>query len=357
MTQERITDQGARDYKEMLHPVMAENYGKWKYHEKLKPGVLVHVAESGDKIYTVRIGSPRLLSTESIRYFLSVADKYCDGYIRWTTRNNVEFLTDKEENVEKIIKEVNDNGWPVGGTGKTASNVVHTQGWVHCHTAATDASGLVKAMMDELFEYFVEEKLPGKLKMAVACCLNMCGAVHCSDISLLGIHRRPPKMIYDMFSQICELPTTIASCPTGAIRQDIVDGKKTVKVIEDQCMFCGACYTACPNMPISDPLNDGISVWVGGKIANARTKPAFTKLAVAYLPNNPPRWPEAIAAVKKVVEVYRDNAQQYERLGEMIERIGWPKFFKLTDFEFTKYHIDDYKLATKTYKSSTHIRF
>ena len=69
MTQERITDQGARDYKEMLHPVMAENYGKWKYHEKLKPGVLVHVAESGDKIYTVRIGSPRLLSTESIRYF------------------------------------------------------------------------------------------------------------------------------------------------------------------------------------------------------------------------------------------------------------------------------------------------
>jgi sulfite reductase beta subunit len=78
---------------------------------------------------------------------------------------------------------------------------------------------------------------------------------------------------------------------------------------------------------------------------------------VAYLPNNPPRWPEAIAAVKKVVEVYRDNAQQYERLGEMIERIGWPRFFKLTGFEFTKYHIDDYKLATKTYNSSTHIRF
>ena len=357
MTEERITDQGARDYKEMLHPAMLKNYGQWKYHEKIKPGVLVHVAESGDKVYTVRVGSPRLLSTVSIRYFLGVADKYCDGFIRWTTRNNVEFITDKEENVEKIIKEVNDNGWPVGGTGKTASNVVHTQGWVHCHTAATDASGLVKSMMDELFEYFVEEKLPGKLKMAVACCLNMCGAVHCSDISLLGIHRRPPQLIYDLFSQICELPTTIASCPTGAIRQDFVDGKKTVKVIEDQCMFCGACYTACPNMPISDPLNDGISVWVGGKIANARTKPAFTKLAVAYLPNNPPRWPEAINAVKKIVEVYKDNAQQYERVGEMIERIGWPKFFKLTGFEFTKYHIDDYKLATKTYNTSAHIRF
>lgn len=357
MAEERITDQGAKDYKEMLHPVMLKNYGKWKYHEQVKTGVLVHVADSGDKIYTVRVGSPRLLSTESIRYFLSLADKYCQGYIRWTTRNNVEFLTDKEENIEPLIKEVTDAGWPVGGTGKTASNVIHTQGWVHCHTAATDASGLVKSMMDELFEYFVEEKLPGKVKLAVACCLNMCGAVHCSDIAILGIHRRPPTINYERFSQICELPTTIASCPTGAIRQDIVDDKKVVKVIEDQCMYCGACYTACPNMPISDPLNDGVSIWVGGKISNARSKPAFTKLAVAFLPNNPPRWPEAVGAVKKIVEVYRENAKLHERVGEMIERIGWPKFFKLTGFEFTKYHIDDYKLATKTYNSSTHLRF
>ncbi len=34
------------------------------------------------------------------------------------------------------------------------TNIVHTQGWVHCHTPATDASGPVKAVMDELFDYF-----------------------------------------------------------------------------------------------------------------------------------------------------------------------------------------------------------
>ena len=357
MTEERITDQGPPDYREFLPPIIKKNYGQWKYHEIPKPGVLVHTAESGDKLYTVRIASPRLLSTETIRYFLSIADKYCGGYIRWTTRNNVEFLLDDEKNIDPLIKELADEGWPAGGTGRTASNIVHTQGWVHCHTPATDASGIVKAIMDECYEYFVEEKLPAKLKMALACCLNMCGAVHCSDISVLGIHRRPPKMIYSMFSQICEIPTTVACCPTGAIRQDIVDDKKVVKVIDDQCMFCGACYTACPNMPIADALNDGISIWVGGKVSNARSKPAFTKMAVAYLPNTPPRWPETVDAVKKIIDVYKDNAKPFERVGEMIERIGWPKFFKLTGFEFTKYHIDDYKLATKTYNSSAHIRF
>jgi sulfite reductase beta subunit len=353
---ERITDIGSPNYKQFLPPVIKKNYGQWKYHETPKPGVLMHVAESGDKVFSVRIASPRLLSVKSIRYFLSVADKFCDGYLRWTTRNNVEFLTDKEENVEPIIEELQANGWPAGGTGNSASNMLHTQGWVHCHTSATDASGVVKAVMDELFDDFANHTLPGKLKLAMACCLNMCGAVHASDIAVLGIHRTPPKVNHELINTICEIPTTIAACPTGAIRQDMRDGKKSMKIVDEQCMFCGACYTACPNMPISDPLNDGLSIWVGGKCSNARSMPKFTKLAIPFLPNNPPRWPEVVDAVKIIVNVYKKHAKKYERVGEMIERIGWPKFFKLTGFQFTKYHIDDYRLATTTYQTSTHMR-
>jgi sulfite reductase beta subunit len=84
--------------------------------------------------------------------------------------------------------------------------------------------------------------------------------------------------------------------------------------------------------------------------------PKFTKLAIPFLPNNPPRWPEVVDAVKIIVNVYKKHAKKYERVGEMIERIGWPKFFKLTGFQFTKYHIDDYRLATTTYQTSTHMR-
>ena len=50
-------------------------------------------------------------------------------------------------------------------------------------------------------EHFTEEKLPAKLRIAVACCLNMCGAVHCSDIAILGIHRKPPKIKHDAVDQ------------------------------------------------------------------------------------------------------------------------------------------------------------
>jgi len=353
----RITDIGPPHYEKFLPPIIKRNYGQWKYHESLAPGVLCHVSESGEKLYTVRAASPRLLSIQSIRVFADLADKYCGGHLRFTSRNNVEFLLDDAGKIEPLKKDLLAAGFPVGGTNNAISNIVHTQGWVHCHSSATDASGIVKSVMDALFEHFTEQNLPAKLRIAVACCLNMCGAVHCSDIAILGIHRKPPKIQHSVLPKVCEVPTLIASCPTGAIRPATVDGKQSVEVVEEQCMYCGNCYTVCPAMPLNDPENDGISIWVGGKVSNARSAPKFTKLAIPFLPNNPPRWPEVVDAVTNIVNVYAQNARKFERVGEWIERIGWPRFFQLTGIEFTRYHIDDFKNAGQTYARSTHIRF
>lgn len=353
----RTTDIGPPHYEQFLPPVIKKNYGKWKYHENPKVGVLVHTAESGDKLYSVRAASARLMSIETIRLFADIADEFCDGHLRFTSRNNVEFLTDKEANVEPLIAKLSAAGYPVGGTGAAITNIVHTQGWVHCHSAASDASGVVKSVMDELFEYFDGTKtLPAKLRIAFACCLNMCGAVHCSDIAILGVHRRPPHIKHDQLNGMCEVPSTVSACPTGAIRPATVDGHDSVEVIEERCMFCANCYTVCPAMTLNDPDTDGLSIWVGGKVSNARHEPMFSKLAIPFLPNNPPRWPETVAAVKNLVEVYAANARKYERMGEWIERIGWPQFFKLTGIEFTKYHIDDFKHAGETFKRTAQIR-
>ncbi len=355
--QERRTDFGPPHYEQFLPPIIKENYGKWKYHELMKPGVMVHVSESGAKLFTVRSASGRLLSIDKIRMYCDLADKYCGGHIRFTSRHNVEFLLTESANIDPLIKDLDDMGHPVGGIGNAISAIVHTQGWVHCHSAATDASGLVKCVMDDLIEYFTETKLPGKLRIALACCLNMCGAVHCSDIAILGIHRRPPKIDHANLKKVCEIPNVSASCPTAAIRPATVDGNPSVEVLEEQCMFCANCFTVCPAMTLNDPLNDGVSIWVGGKVSNARHEPMFSKLAIPFIPNNPPRWPEVTTAVRNLVELWATHAKKYERMGEWIERIGWPKFFKLSGIEFQKEHIDDFKHAGLTFKRSTHLTF
>ena len=353
----KTTDIGPPHYEKFLPPVIKENYGKWKYHETLKPGVLMHVSESGAKIYSVRAATARINSIETLRLFADIADEFCDGHLRWTSRNNVEFLISDESKVDPCVARCEKEGYPVGGTGASITNIVHTQGWVHCHSAASDASGVVKAVMDDLFPYYKGEKdLPAKLRIAFACCLNMCGAVHCSDIAILAVHRHAPVIQHDVLKAQCEIPNVVASCPTGAIRPSTVDGKQSVEIIDDQCMFCANCFSVCPALTLNDAETDGISIWVGGKVSNARHVPMFSKLAIPFIPNETPRWPQVVEAVRNIVEVYAADARKYERVGEWIERIGWPKFFEMTGIEFTKYHLDDFTHAGESYARSAHIR-
>ncbi len=352
------TDIGPPDFRTQIPDVVKRNYFQWKYHEQLKPGVLMHVAESGEAVYTVRCGSPKLVSTDFIRDLCDIADKYCDGHMRFTSRYNPEFLTEKKENIEPIIAAAQKLGLPVGGTGRVISNMVHTQGWIHCHSAATDASGLVKSIMDVMYPYFVGEKtLPNKLKLSLACCINMCGAIHATDLAVVGVHTRIPAVNDEKLGALCEVPTTLSSCPTGAIRRHPDKDIRSVVVNPEKCMYCGNCYTVCPAMPIASSEGDGVAIYAGGKVADARSMPKFSRLVIPYIPNNPPRWPEVTGALKMIVETYAENARPLERVGEWIDRIGWEKFFSLTGLPFTEHHIDDFKFARTTYRTSTQFKW
>lgn len=348
---QRRTDIGPPHYEQFLPPVIKRNYGNWSYYEQIAPGVMVHVAESGEKIFSVRVGSPRLLATDTVREVCSIADKYCDGYLRFTSRNNIEFLVSDEGKLKPLQDELKSKGYAIGGIGYRVSNPVHTQGWIHCHSACTDASGLVKCLMDELFEYFSDKELPNKVRLAVACCVNMCGAVHCSDIALVAVHTKVPLVEAEAFKNMCELPTTIASCPTGAISPD--PATKSVKIKAEKCMYCGNCFTVCPAIPIKDADRDGVAIVVGGKVGSLRSNPKFSKVVIPYISNEPPRWPKAIAAVRLILETYAKDARKFERVGEWVERIGWERFFKMTGIEFTYQHIDDFTFARETFRTAS----
>jgi dissimilatory sulfite reductase beta subunit len=365
----RITDIGPLKYDKFYPPVIAANKGKWLYHEILQPGVLVHVSETGDEVYTVRCGGARLMSITLIREICEIADKHCDGYLRFTTRNNIEFMVDDKSKVQPLIDDLESRKFsggsfkfPVGGTGSGITNIVHTQGWIHCHTPATDASGPVKAVMDDLFDEFKGHNMPAHVRVSLACCLNMCGAVHCSDIAILGYHRKPPMLDHEYLDKMCEIPLAIAACPTAAIKPAKVEVKgekvNTVAINNDRCMFCGNCYTMCPALPLADKEGDGIVIMAGGKVSNRISAPKFSKVVVAFLPNEAPRWPSTVKTIRKIVEVYAANANKYERLGEWAERIGWERFFEKTELPFTHHLIDDFRdPAYYTWRQTSQFKF
>jgi sulfite reductase beta subunit len=110
-------------------------------------------------------------------------------------------------------------------------------------------------------------------------------------------------------------------------------------------------------MQINSDESTKIAIWVGGKHSNARSKPAFHKLVAANLPNNAPRWPEVSEVVKRILTAYKEDGRDFERVGEWIERVGWPRFFELTDLAFTRHMIDDYRSGRDTLNASAHVHF
>jgi sulfite reductase beta subunit len=315
------------------------------------------------------VGGARLMSTSHIREICEIADKYCGGHVRWTTRNNVEFMTDDKSKVQPLIDDLNSRKFaggsfkfPVGGTGAGVSNIVHTQGWIHCHTPATDASGPVKVVMDEMFAEFQNHRMPAHVRVSLACCLNMCGAVHCSDIAILGYHRKPPMLDHEYLDKMCEIPLAIAACPTAAIKPAKIEVKgekvNSVAVNNERCMFCGNCYTMCPSMPLADREGDGIVLMAGGKVSNRISAPKFSKVVVAFIPNEAPRWPKTAKTIRRMIEAYAKDARKYERLGDWAERIGWERFFEKCELEFTHHLIDDFRdPAYYTWRQTSQFKF
>src|SRR5450756_2919147 len=80
---------GVPDNKQYMHPTLLANYGRWKYHDRPRPGVLHHVAHSGDELWTVRAGTQRQLDVFTVRKLCDIADNYADGHVRFTIRSNI----------------------------------------------------------------------------------------------------------------------------------------------------------------------------------------------------------------------------------------------------------------------------
>ena len=351
----RPDEHGVPDPFPYMHPLLKKNYGQWAWHDRPRPGVLHHVAHGGDEVWTVRAGTQRQMDVFTIRSLCEIADEFADGHMRFTTRSNAEFMCSSLEKTVPLIEKLTAAGFPVGGTGNSMSMISHTQGWLHCDIPGTDASGVVKSLMDELHAEFIKEEMPNRVRMTTSCCQINCGGQ--GDIAINVQYVKPPKINHDLVANVCERPAVVARCPVAAIRPAMVNGKPSLEVDEKKCICCGACYPPCPPMQINGPDSTKLAIWVGGKHSNARSKPTFHKLVAANLPNNPPRWPEVAEIVKTILYAYKDDARAWERMGEWIERIGWPRFFEMTGLAFTKHQIEDWRGGRASLNASAHLHF
>jgi sulfite reductase beta subunit len=345
---------GIPPFEEVLPPIIMRNYGKWVGHEFVKAGVYKHVSKGGEECYTVRVGMPTnaRVSTSTLYKICDLADEYSEGYFRVTTRNHVEFVGVEKEKISELITKLNELGLPVGGTGRRFHQTTCCTGWLHCQLAAADSPSIAKAISDALYGEFVadDEVYPAKLKISVSGCINQCGEGSTSNIGVVGVYREPP-VINEEKVKACERPTTIRVCPTAAIRPK---GKYSIEINPERCIYCAYCTMTCEALTMR-PETAGVAIVVGGKAGNTGAGPAWAKMVIPYIPNNPPQWPEVVTAVKNIIDTWVEDARRDERIGDWIARIGWEKFFEKTGLPSTIKHVDGLMGGVRNVRSN--VRF
>ena len=84
------------DLNKFLPEIVLRNYGRWVDRKFHGYGIIEHISETGERVFTVKIAMPpnARLSADTLEQFADIADKLGVGAMRVTMAGNLEILTD-----------------------------------------------------------------------------------------------------------------------------------------------------------------------------------------------------------------------------------------------------------------------
>jgi len=250
------------------------------------------------------------LTAEQLETIAEASRLYADGKVSLTSRMTVEILAIPYENIEPFTAFLKDHDMQVGGTGDKVRPVTSCKGTV-CKFGKIDTHSIAKEAHDTFYMGYRQVKLPHKFKIGVGGCPHNCIKPMLNDIGLVGSHK---PIFHRSQCHGCKKCGCELICPVGAYTTG-TDGKKRLN--RNKCIQCGRCGAKCPFKAL-DGYEEGIRIFVGGtwgKFINIGKpiKGLYTRQ-------------EAMAMIEKTILLFKENGKTKERLGKMIERLGFKWF-------------------------------
>lgn len=235
----------------------------------------------------------------------NIAESYGKGYVSVTNRLTAEIPYIKYEDIEKVKEEIKKNNLVNGGTGKKIRPIMACKGTVCVH-------GLIdtQKLGGEIQDKFFAKELAAKCKIGVVGCPNNCGKAQLNDIGIM------PQVKTKINHEKC---VACGKCTTVCKEKALIKEGKEIIYDKDKCVNCGKCADVCPFKAI-DKIEEGIAIYLGGR---------FGRKAMLGKPlNRLFKEDEVIDTIEKILNYYKENANSLERIGKMIERIGFEEVEK-----------------------------
>lgn len=163
---------------------------------------------------------------------------------------------------------------------------------------------------------FLKERVGGPLKLhhefrvSISDCPNACSRPQIADVGLIGA--RMPT-VSDVPCEGC------GSCFRVCREEAVTLGESGPSVDQGRCLGCGQCIQVCPTGTLQEG-EAGYRILLGGKLG--RHPRLATELHRLYAQGR------ALELIDRVIGSYIRSSVNGERLGEIVERMGWEKFLK-----------------------------
>ncbi len=191
-------------------------------------------------------------------------------------------------------------------------------GGPNCPNAVIDPSTLIKHLeglfKSIAFTDYVRERSGGTIlyhnqfSVSISCCPNACSQPQIKDVGIVG------GALVGLRDELCDgCSLCVEVCQEGALS---VDG--TVEMDRGLCVGCSACAKTCPAGALAVEKR-GYNLMFGGKLGR---HPRLATPLLGLLSGD-----EVLSVISKCLNFYMDEAKRKERLGDLLERVGWDRFY------------------------------
>lgn len=282
------------------------------------------------EFHTVRINHPSgwFYTSKALRTICDVWDEHGSGITNFHgATGDVILLGTRTDQLETIFAKMTSEGFDLGGSGSAMRTPSCCVGPARCEWACFDTLHATNDMTQTFQDEMHRPQFPYKFKIKMSGCPNDCVAsVARADLSVIGTWRDDIQVDQaevrsyaaagtDIQKEVCDL------CPTRSMSWD----GKTLGIQNADCVKCMHCINVMPKA-LRPGKDRGAVILVGGKapiVGGALLSSVF----VPFIKMEPP-YEDLKELIKAIWELWTENANNRERVGEFIQRVGLGTFLE-----------------------------
>jgi len=282
------------------------------------------------EFHTLRVNHPSgwFYTSDALRTLCDIWDEHGSGLTNFHgATGDVILLGAKTAEIEPTFAKLTAAGFDLGGSGSAMRTPSCCVGPARCEWACYDTLNACDDVTHTYQDEMHRPAFPYKFKIKFAGCPNDCVAsIARADLSVIGTWRDEIQVDQaavrayaadgvDIQKEVCDL------CPTKCVAFK----DATLSIDDKECVKCMHCINTLPKA-LRPGMDRGATILIGGK-APIVGGALLSSVLVPFVKMEPP-YEDLKELVNAIWELWAENANNRERVGEFIQRIGLGNFLE-----------------------------